>query len=243
LESAGTLWSGNIPSANTAATAELTGLVTVIWLSTKYSVFLADSEAAGRIVLWENVAFEPFQATSMARLDEALLEEWEKKAGEFWFRESVWCQRFWPWLMTQDQTSWNLLTSKTEWWPRSPDLLEIRQTVREPFDIVCGRELTSYDFAKIPACSAALQRRSNCDPLRGYDETRRAGVRHGRLRRDRDPPRSGPVQGGGARGSEVRCSGCTGRCVTQPQRDGNDASTLGRQWACRQRGLADRRFR
>jgi hypothetical protein len=112
LASAGTLWSGNIPSTNITATAELTGLVTLIWLSTKYSVFLADSETAGRIVLWEEAAFEAFHRTKIARLDELLLEQWEESAGEFWFRESLWCQRFWPWLMTQDQTSWKLLTSK-----------------------------------------------------------------------------------------------------------------------------------
>jgi hypothetical protein len=114
LESAGTLWSGNVPSANITATAELTGLVTLIWLSTKYSVFLADSETARRIALWEGVAFEPFHATNIARLDELLLEQWEASAGELWFREPVWCQRFWPWLMTQDPTSWKLLTSKPE---------------------------------------------------------------------------------------------------------------------------------
>ena len=109
LESAGTLWSGHIPSANITATAELTGLVTLLWLSTKYSVFLADPEAAGRIILWEEVAFEAFHATPIARLDELLLEQWEESAGDFWFREPVWCQRFWPWLMKQDQTSWKLL--------------------------------------------------------------------------------------------------------------------------------------
>lgn len=65
LRMTGSLWSGEIPSAGLSATAELTGIVTLIWLSTRYSVFLADPHATTRVLSWEEAAFVPFRTTSV----------------------------------------------------------------------------------------------------------------------------------------------------------------------------------
>lgn len=109
LCSTGTLWDGDSLSPPMSFLAELTGVVTIVWLTTKYTAFLTHQPSAAAVLEWENVALKPFADRRVARLDEFVLEQWESFAGEYWFRHQAVCENFWEWLGGHDNTTWTLL--------------------------------------------------------------------------------------------------------------------------------------
>jgi hypothetical protein len=105
----GTLWDGQLPRANIGFTAELTGLVTLVWLTTKFTVFSTDESVRQSILEWEAEAFVPLQHRRIARVDEFVLAQWESLAGDWWFRDLSVCDRFWQWLVEREPTGWQLI--------------------------------------------------------------------------------------------------------------------------------------
>jgi len=99
-------WDGTLRNTTLLFNAELTGAVTIIWLATKYSVFLDRADVRIEVSDWENNLRRIFPKIRIVRLDELLLQEWEKRAGEFWFRNAGLAERFYDWITSQPRESW-----------------------------------------------------------------------------------------------------------------------------------------
>jgi hypothetical protein len=113
LRTTGSRWDGDVPSVGVSFTAELTGLVTIIWLTTSYTAFLADPHSAEVVHNWEKVAFS-WLSVPVARIDEFVLNKWESLAGELWFTDPSACTRFWDWTREQDPLHWKFLENASK---------------------------------------------------------------------------------------------------------------------------------
>ena len=94
LAETGSLWDGKLPVSSAEFSVELTGRVTILWLTTKYSMFLTDVAARREILEFEKQLAQSVCAHSIVRLDEFLLDQWNAVAGEDWFRSRTSAQHF-----------------------------------------------------------------------------------------------------------------------------------------------------
>jgi hypothetical protein len=107
LRATESIWDGDLPSG-ISFTAELTGVLTIIWLTTSYTMFLTDRNRAELVRTWEEAAFSSL-SKRVARVDEFLLLQWQNSAGEWWFRDRSLSARFWEWLKGQAPLHWEIL--------------------------------------------------------------------------------------------------------------------------------------
>jgi hypothetical protein len=113
LRSTGSRWDGDLQSIGISFTAELTGLVTIIWLTKSYTAFLTNQATAQVVLNWEKAAFSWLSAP-VARVDEFVLNRWESLFGELWFTDPSLCAKFWIWIREQDPLHWELLANANE---------------------------------------------------------------------------------------------------------------------------------
>ncbi|NDY71860.1 hypothetical protein DO021_07295 [Desulfobacter hydrogenophilus] len=105
------LWDGKLSDSSVEFSVELSGFVTVLWLSAKYSVFLTDTAEQKKVLEFESKLISSLAGTKIFRLDELLLERWELLSGEEWFRFKNLIQEFSNWIVSQDTDNWLELNS------------------------------------------------------------------------------------------------------------------------------------
>jgi len=110
LLATGSLWQPR-DVADVGWSVELTGVVTVVWLTTKYTQLREHSSVAKRVLDWERIVLSPFLERRIVRMDELLLTKWEDIAGEWWFRDHASAERLWQWARSEEPESWSIRSS------------------------------------------------------------------------------------------------------------------------------------
>jgi HEAT repeat protein len=106
LVETGSLWDGRLPVSPVEFSVELSGLVTVLWLPVKYSIFYMDAAEQKRVLEFESKLVSSVGAARVFRLDELLLERWELLSGEDWFRSKCSVEDLSKWIVSQDTSIW-----------------------------------------------------------------------------------------------------------------------------------------
>ena len=104
----GSLWDGRLIETSVDFSVELSGEVAVLWLTTRYSQFMADPVVHTSVTAWEGYLANLVD-TRIVRIDEFLLSQWEAERGDFWFREKGAFDAFMDWVRTKPPESWQLL--------------------------------------------------------------------------------------------------------------------------------------
>lgn len=102
------LWDGRLIDSSVDFSIELSGEVTVIWLTTRYSNFITDPTVHDFVTKWESELSGRLNAR-IVRIDEFLLNQLETERGEFWFREKGAFAAFMEWVSQKPTESWQLL--------------------------------------------------------------------------------------------------------------------------------------
>lgn len=110
----GALWDCEGAVSGIGCSVELTGVVTLIWLTAKYSQFVGNEDIRASVLSWERVALAPFDQRTVIRLDELVLEDWQRLVGALWFRDSLAAGQFWAWIRGQSPESWSPLTESSD---------------------------------------------------------------------------------------------------------------------------------
>ncbi|RCS43204.1 hypothetical protein DTL42_19220 [Bremerella cremea] len=104
----GSLWDGRLIESSVDFSIELSGEITVVWLTTRYSNFISDPVVHDFVINWENILSGLLEAR-IVRVDEFLLNQWESERGDFWFREKGAFAAFIEWVIQKPSESWSLL--------------------------------------------------------------------------------------------------------------------------------------
>ncbi len=102
------LWDGRLLESPVDFSIELSGEATIVWLTTRYSNFIADPIVQESVAQWERDLTGLVDAR-VVRVDEFLLNEWETNFGDRWFREKGAFSAFFEWIMRKPRESWQLL--------------------------------------------------------------------------------------------------------------------------------------
>jgi hypothetical protein len=93
---------------------ELSGCVTRICLSYKYSWYVLDAKTKDAVERWERHLRQIVPDVKIARLGEHLMDSWEQIASTsardgFWYRRPELVAEFFQWLETQDREQWGFV--------------------------------------------------------------------------------------------------------------------------------------
>jgi hypothetical protein len=100
------LWDATLEESDVDFNVELTGSVVLLWLPTPYSRLSSDAAELEQTIRWEGLLKKAAGNRRIARFDERLLEQWQRTAGEFWFREAYSADAFFQWIAKQPKDSW-----------------------------------------------------------------------------------------------------------------------------------------
>lgn len=90
---------------------DLSGRMTVLWTPWRYSHLSLDEVKMSEVLTFESFLLSKFSDVKIVRIDEFLLNEFEKTAGELWSRDEKFVTQFWPWLSKQDLSGWAQINS------------------------------------------------------------------------------------------------------------------------------------
>ena len=102
-------WEGRLPETSTLVGADLSGSVTVVFSDEKFSQFLVNDAARQRVLSWEGALRNLFPDTQIVRLSESVLDQWESRAGEYWFHDASKSHEFFGWISQQPTDSWSFI--------------------------------------------------------------------------------------------------------------------------------------
>lgn len=100
----------SIPNTDQTISAEITGVVTLLWAPWRFSLFFSENqEKIDEAIKWENELLAFVSDSKVYRIDEILLEQWESEKGECWFREAETFQEIESWLGMKNKLHWQQL--------------------------------------------------------------------------------------------------------------------------------------
>ena len=98
------LWDGKLSGSSIEYLVELSGTLTVVFLTIKASAYKYAVEVREHVEHWEGILHSILSDTKIMRVDELNLEEWESISEEFWFREVGAFDRAWQWFQDCSQS-------------------------------------------------------------------------------------------------------------------------------------------
>lgn len=99
-------WEGCLPDSSVNLIVDMTGAVTLIVHPRKYSSVLYNPQVREGVLAWEQSLKQLIPVKNILRVDEFVLQHWEDKAGEFWFRNIDGFTILWNWLKQGETEGW-----------------------------------------------------------------------------------------------------------------------------------------